>query len=83
MDLIAGGAETLKSTTYFYTEFSQRELYEGQVPLEATQAALPNHGLIQRFQHDVLFELRGTKHEGRRRGPHRNTPLDETLPVQN
>lgn len=55
MDVIAGGAATLKSTTYFYTEFAQRELYEGQVPLETIQAALPNHSLAQRFQHDVLF----------------------------
>lgn len=57
MDLIAGGASTLESTAYFYTEFSQRQLYEGQAPLEAIQAALPNHVLTQKFRHDALFEM--------------------------
>lgn len=60
MDLIAGGVETLKLTTYFYTEYSQSELYEGQAPLETIQAALPNYDLIQRFQHDALFEIKSS-----------------------
>lgn len=57
LDLINGGKVTLESTAFFYTEYALQELYDGQVPLDKIQAALPNHRLVQRFQHDALFEL--------------------------
>ncbi|SLN16892.1 2-O-methyltransferase NoeI [Pseudoruegeria aquimaris] len=58
-DVIQGGRETLSRTRYFYTEFSNREMYEGQVRLEALLAMLPEFELIERYNSDVL--LRHTK----------------------
>lgn len=50
VDMIKGGAETLKRTRYLYTEFSWKELYEGQVNLEGILALLgPAWRLVQTF----------------------------------
>lgn len=57
-DLILGGAETLKRTRYFYTEYDNREMYEGQWNLSQITENLPHHRLLKRWKHDVLFELK-------------------------
>lgn len=55
-DLIAGGSETLARTRYFYTEYSDDEMYEGQPSLAQLVEMLPNFSIFRRYQWDVLFE---------------------------
>lgn len=57
-DLIRGAAETLKRTRYFYTEYDNREMYEGQWNLSQITESLPHHRLLKRWKRDVLFELK-------------------------
>ncbi|MDF0492913.1 FkbM family methyltransferase [Bradyrhizobium yuanmingense] len=40
-DVIAGGIETLSNTRFIYTEYSDQELYEGQLSLRAILDLLP------------------------------------------
>lgn len=57
-DLIAGGGEALRRCRHFYTEYDNRELYEGQWTLDQIAAALPTHKLRRRWRADALFEHR-------------------------
>lgn len=54
-DLICGGRQTLRKTHYFYTEYSDQELYAGQINLDQLRALLPGFRLIHKLRHDVLF----------------------------
>jgi len=54
-DLIKGGLHTLERTRYFYTEYSNQELYEGQVNLKALLRMLPDFKVIRRYRDDVLL----------------------------
>ncbi len=58
IDLIEGGRKTLSRTRYFYTEYSNRELYEGQIDLDRIQNLLPAFKIERLFQNDVLFRNR-------------------------
>lgn len=55
-DLISGGRQTLKKTSYFYTEYSDKELYAGQINLKQLCTLLPEFKLIKKFPNDVLFK---------------------------
>lgn len=55
-DVIRGGRETLARTKYLYTEFSDEELYEGQVSLRELLAMLSDFRLVQNYETDVLLE---------------------------
>ena len=57
-DLIAGGRDTLSRTQYFYTEYSNHELYEGQPTLEQLREMLPGFDVVKVFENDVLFRNR-------------------------
>lgn len=57
-DLIKGARETLANTRYFYTEYSNRELYEGQLGLRDLLSLLPDFEVVHRYQHDVLLRNR-------------------------
>ena len=52
-DLIEGGRETLGRTRYFYTEYSDRELYAGQANLARLLAMLPGFELVHRYRGEV------------------------------
>lgn len=52
---IRGGQEALARTRYLYTEYSNRELYEGQVNLPQLLALLPNFEVVTRYPGDVLL----------------------------
>lgn len=52
-DLILGGRETLKRTRFFYTEYSNRELYEGQADLRQLLRMLPEFEVVHRYQGEV------------------------------
>lgn len=55
-DLVLGGQEVLKRTKYFYTEYDDHELYEGQSTLEKLRWLLPlEFELLRLYPHDVLF----------------------------
>jgi FkbM family methyltransferase len=55
-DVIEGGMETLKHTRYFYTEFDDKELYEGQKPLAHLQKQLEGlFTVVGLFGNNVLF----------------------------
>lgn len=55
-DLIAGGNETLQQTRYFYTEYSNTELYEGQLNLKELLSRLPDFEVQYRYEKDVLLK---------------------------
>ena len=52
-DLVLGGRETLKRTRFFYTEYSNRELYEGQADLAQLLSMLPDFELVHCYQGEV------------------------------
>ena len=55
-DLISGGNETLKRTKYFYTEFMEYEVYEGQIfDFESICKMLPDFKVEHKFDYDILF----------------------------
>jgi 2-O-methyltransferase len=55
-DLIRGGTNALANTRFLYTEYSDRELYEGQLSLRALLSLLPDFKVLHRFSGDVLLE---------------------------
>jgi 2-O-methyltransferase len=55
-NLIKGGQEALNRTRYFYTEFSNQELYEGQISLREIVKLLLDFEIVYRFSNDVLFK---------------------------
>jgi FkbM family methyltransferase len=61
IDLIQGGRRALAQTRYFYTEYANDELYEGQIPLRDILKLLPNFQLVYRFSHDVLLKNKRLK----------------------
>lgn len=58
-DVIAGGGETLARTRFVYTEYSDDEAYEGQIPLAEILRRLPGFEIVTRYPYDVL--LRNTR----------------------
>jgi FkbM family methyltransferase len=67
VDMIAGGLKALRNTHYLYTEYSDEELYKGQIGLlHGILDLLPNYRIIQRFHNDVL--LVNTKWESKSQG---------------
>jgi len=55
-EVIRGGGQTLQRTRYFYTEYSNQELYQGQITLPEMERLLPNFRIVEKFANDVLFE---------------------------
>jgi FkbM family methyltransferase len=54
-DLILGGLRTLSETHYFYTEFSDKEMYEGQITLAGIKKLLPNFTVEKIIKDNVLL----------------------------
>ncbi len=57
-DLVRGGMETLARTRYLYTEYSDDELYDGQVSLDDLLRMLPDFRVVELWPDDVLLENR-------------------------
>ena len=57
-DLIEGGRQALARTRYFYTEYDDQELYEGQIPLAKLLSLLPEFEIVPRYRWDVLLRNR-------------------------
>jgi len=67
LDVIRGASSTLARTKYLFTEYSDEELYEGQVGFGEILRALPQFRVLRRFSEDVLLqnvELLGTSASG-------------------
>jgi FkbM family methyltransferase len=64
MDVIRGGGNALAKTRFIYTEFSDRELYEGQSTLDQLLTALPAFKVLKRYPGDVLLENTNLPHPG-------------------
>lgn len=58
-ELILGGLETLSRTRFFYTEYSDEELYEDQIDLAGILQLLPDFTIERKYPSDVL--LKNTK----------------------
>jgi FkbM family methyltransferase len=54
-DLISGGLEAFKFTRYFYTEYSNKEMYDGEADLNQILAMLPQFEVVEIFDCDVLL----------------------------
>ena len=55
-DLVSGGRRALANTRFFYTEYSDWPLYEGQIDLRTLLALLPDFTVVDRFAGDVLLK---------------------------
>lgn len=55
VDVIHGGLETLKRTKYFYTEYNNRQMYEGQIGLNQILKLLPDFKVITCYADNVLL----------------------------
>jgi hypothetical protein len=56
IDLILGGKEAFKNVRYFYTEYCDSELYEGEIPLEKILELMPDFEVVEDYQGDVLLK---------------------------
>jgi len=54
-ELIEGGMLALSKTRFLYTEYSDNELYAGQVGLSAIQRLLPDFRIVHRWENNVLL----------------------------
>ena len=54
-DVLAGAQGVLTKTRYLYTEYDDRELYQGQLPLAGILKLLPEFQILRRYSHDVLL----------------------------
>lgn len=59
IDVIRGGKHALSRTRFIYTEYSDLELYEGQLSLRALLRELPEFQVKVRYPEDVLLAHRG------------------------
>lgn len=56
VDLINGGKETFKNVKYFYTEYVNSELYEGEIGLPQIIEMLPDFEVVEDYNGDVLLK---------------------------
>lgn len=54
-DMIRGGMRTLSRTRYLYTEYSDHEMYEGQITLAMMLELLPGFRVVELYPDDVLL----------------------------
>ena len=56
LDVIQGGRQALAQTKFLYTEYSVRELYEGQATLKTLLKQLPEFAPLVRYPGDLLLK---------------------------
>jgi len=54
--LIKGGINALKNTRYFYTEYSNEEIFENEQNLETIKNMIPFMSIVEDFDSNVLFK---------------------------
>lgn len=57
-DVFKGGPATLSRTRFLYTEYADRELYEGQLDLRRLLKTLRGFRILTRYPGDVLLANR-------------------------
>jgi hypothetical protein len=55
-DVLRGGQELLQRTRFLYTEYSERELYEGQPNMITILSELRGFRISKRYENDLLLE---------------------------
>lgn len=55
-DLVEGGVRFLSASRYLYSEYSDHEIYEGQITLAGLLEKLPDFALMRRYPEDALFK---------------------------
>ena len=55
IDVIRGGRKALRNTRYLYTEYSNKELYEGQISLKQLLKELVEFDVVVRYSDDILL----------------------------
>jgi FkbM family methyltransferase len=55
-EMIQGGPKTLAKTKFLYTEFSNEEMYEGQVGLQEILRMLGTYEIVELYPCDVLLK---------------------------
>ena len=55
-DVISGAKQILQSARFLYTEYSNREMYEGQLDLHSILRMLPDFRIRNLYSKDVLLE---------------------------
>jgi len=55
IDVIRGGENALRKTRFLYTEYNDKELYEGQLSLKQLLKTLPAFEVIVRYPDDILL----------------------------
>ena len=61
IDVIRGGRNALISTRYLYTEYSNEELYEGQLSLKQLLKELADFEAVVRYPEDILLRNKNDK----------------------
>lgn len=61
IDVIRGGRNVLKKTRYLYTEYSNKELYEGQISLKQLLKELVDFEVVVRYTEDILLRNKNEK----------------------
>lgn len=55
IDVIRGGRNALRNTRYLYTEYNNKELYEGQLSLKQLLKKLAEFEVVVRYPDDILL----------------------------
>jgi FkbM family methyltransferase len=55
IDVIQGGRNALRNTRFLYTEYSNKELYEGQLTLKQLLKELSDFEVVVRYSDDILL----------------------------
>jgi len=56
IDVIRGGRNALRKTRFLYTEYNNKELYEGQLSLKQLLKELPWFDVVVRYEDDILLK---------------------------
>ena len=56
IDVIRGGRKALRNTRYLYTEYSNKELYQGQLSLKQLLKELADFEVVARYPDDILLK---------------------------
>jgi len=55
-NLINGAKDTLKNTRYFYTEYSDEELYRGQINKSRILRMIPGFSIVKDYGNNILLK---------------------------